>query len=462
MTVVPPRTVTLEIRRHAERAKEGDAHGALSAAGLAMARALGREDERFALVISSPRERARDTAAAIAGRLDETAAVLDVTSDDVLTQEQYDTLRTQEDVARFLGANASARRFAEAQLASWEATAKRVPDNGRGLVITHGGNIELPAVLLAADLGARLGRLPLRYCEGVRAHYLRGRAAALERLGAVPELRRGPTFVPPLSVLHAFGVHAVPTRLSTGRGRTWATADVVLKPAEDEADAEWVATLAATIEQRGFRLARPIPARDGRWVVDGWTAWTRLPGVHSATRWPELLAAAAGFHEAVRNVPRPEVISRQADANRWRVADRIAWGEASADDLQGVTHLAALLEARRPVDLPAQLIHGDLVGNVLFAEGLPPAIIDLSLYWRPAGYSAALVVGDALAWEGAPPDTVRLIGHFDAWPQLLIRAVIFRIVVNELARRAEPWRAHLSDYYAALVDLSLSFARANR
>ena len=455
----PPRAATLEIRRHAERAKERDAHGALSAAGFATARALWREDEHFALVISSPRERARDTAAEITGRVDETAPVLDVASDEVLTQQQYDTLATQEDVARFLGANATARHFAEAQLRHWEATAKRLPDNGRGLVVTHGGNIELPAVLLAADLVARLGRLPLGYCEGVRVHYLYGRAVVLERLGAAPELRRSPTFVPPLSVLRAFGVDEVATRFSTGRGRAWCTGDAVLTPAEDDMEAEWIATLAATIEQKGFRLARPLPARDGRWVVDGWAAWSRLAGEHTTTRWLELLAAAAAFHSAVSDVGRPEFIARKANTDRWGVADKIAWAEATTDELRTVTHVAPLLDARRPVDLPAQLIHGDLVGNVLFAEDMPPAIIDLSLYWRPVGYSAALVVGDALAWEGASPEIVRLIEHFDQWPQLLLRAVIFRIVVNELARRAEPWRADLSDHYAALVDLTLSLVR---
>lgn len=192
MAGVPHRAVTLAIRRHAERANEPDASGALSAAGIAMARALAREDEALALVISSPRDRARDTAAAIAGRVDETASFLDVASDEVLTQEQYDTLLTQEDVARFLSLNASAQRFAEAQLAQWAAIAKRLPDSGRALVVTHGGNIELPSALLAADLGAQLGRLPIGYCDGVRVHYLHGRAVLLERLGAAPELRRSP------------------------------------------------------------------------------------------------------------------------------------------------------------------------------------------------------------------------------------------------------------------------------
>lgn len=103
-------------------------------------------------------------------------------------------------------------------------------------------------------------------------------------------------------------------------------------------------------------------------------------------------------------------------------------------------------------------MHGDLVGNVLFVEGLPPAIIDLSLYWRPVAYSAALVVGDAFAWEDAPPSIIDLIGHFPSWQQLLLRAVIFRMVVNDLARRAELWRNDLTEHYRPLVDRVIELA----
>lgn len=259
---------------------------------------------------------------------------------------------------------------------------------------------------------------------------------------------------PSVRVLTAFGATAQPVVYPMGRGATWAAGEIVLKPVDDEAEATWVATLAASTPERGFRLARPIAASDGRWTVDGWSAWTRLPGEHSTTRWRELLDAAAAFHAAVGHVEKPEFIDRRAD--RWRIADRVAWGELSADALAAATHVGPLLSARRPVSLPGQLVHGDLVGNVLFADGLAPALIDLSLYWRPAAYSAAIVVGDALTWEGASNETIRLIDHVPEWPQLLLRAVLFRIVVNELARRAEPARADLSGEYDRVVALALS------
>jgi uncharacterized protein (TIGR02569 family) len=231
---------------------------------------------------------------------------------------------------------------------------------------------------------------------------------------------------------------------------------VVLKPVDDEAEANWIANLAANVEQDGFRVARPIATLDGRWIIDGWSAWTRVKGEHSTTRWHEVLAAATAFHAAVADVPKPEFIERRQD--RWRTADRVAWGELPWEEFDDVAHVRRLIVARRPVRLPSQLVHGDLVGNVLFANGMPPAILDLSLYWRPVGYSAALVIGDAIAWEGAGRPIVSHIEHFSEWQQLLLRAVIFRIVVSHLARRAMPSRKDLSEHYRPIVDLAVSLA----
>jgi len=40
-------------------------------------------------------------------------------------------------------------------------------------------------------------------------------------------------------------------------------------------------------------------------------------------------------------------------------------------------------------------------GNVLFADASPPAVIDFSPYWRPAGLALAVAAVDALMWGGA-------------------------------------------------------------
>lgn len=52
-------------------------------------------------------------------------------------------------------------------------------------------------------------------------------------------------------------------------------------------------------------------------------------------------------------------------------------------------------------------MHRDLTGNVLFSRSLPPAVIDISPYWRPPAYAEGVVVADALCWheaDGSLPD----------------------------------------------------------
>lgn len=69
-------------------------------------------------------------------------------------------------------------------------------------------------------------------------------------------------------------------------------------------------------------------------------------------------------------------------------------------------------------------MHGDLLGNVLFAAGLPPAVIDISPYWRPPEYAEAIVVADALCWYGATPT---LLTEAGVAPAAVARALLFRM-----------------------------------
>lgn len=149
-----------------------------------MARRLRPAGGGFALVISSPRERARDTALAVADRVDEIATILDVSPDEVLTQTQYDRLRSQEAVAGLLRTSAPTGRFAEDQLSFWQSVARPLASGESAPLVTHGGNIELAAVRLAARLGTRVDPLPLSFCEGVRVRFEQSEPVALERLSA--------------------------------------------------------------------------------------------------------------------------------------------------------------------------------------------------------------------------------------------------------------------------------------
>jgi uncharacterized protein (TIGR02569 family) len=269
---------------------------------------------------------------------------------------------------------------------------------------------------------------------------------------------------PPPAILAAFGVAgARPVALGGGQGTSWVAGDVVLKPAElDQDELTWQAQVLGRIPWLGFRLARPWLAASGSLCVDGWCATEYVSGQHEPRRWAEIIAVGERFHAALRGIPRPSFLDRRS--SRWAISDRVAWGELPASDLPHVRHLRQLTSALRPVTAPSQLIHGDLTGNVLFDGQQPPAIIDFSPYWRPTAYASAIVIADALVWEGADIKVLEAVRHIDDFGQYLIRALIFRAVTDGILGQEQsagspaeddPWApaVHLACQLAAPHDL---------
>jgi uncharacterized protein (TIGR02569 family) len=205
---------------------------------------------------------------------------------------------------------------------------------------------------------------------------------------------------PPPSALEAFDASGPLVPLEGGQGSAWRSGNAVLKLLDLSEEAlAWQAEVFASISCDGFRISHPLRGADGALVVDGWCAWEAVAGRHQERRWADVIAVGERFHAALATVPRPEFITLRTDP--WAIRDRVAWGELSASDFAYVKHLTRLASALKPVAARSQLIHGDLTGNVLFDDRLPPAVIDLAPYWRPTAFASAIVVADALVWEGA-------------------------------------------------------------
>ncbi len=249
----------------------------------------------------------------------------------------------------------------------------------------------------------------------------------------------------PDRVLAAFGVAGVvPVRLPGGQGTTWRAGPVVLKPADSVRAGRWLAEVYDGLAGPGFRVPPPVRAVNGDWVALGWTCWQWVPGAAAdwsgvSPRWPELIAASRALHAALASVPVPPW--RAAEENRWLIGDQVAWGERdpgpllgpAAGELAGQVRL--LLAGLRPVRLPSQLVHADLAGNVLFADGSPPAVIDFSPLVRPAGLPLAVAAVDALQWHQALPEVLGQLADEPELDQLLARALIYRHV-TEIVRHA--------------------------
>ena len=170
----------LEIRRHAERSDRGNEQSALSPAGRTMAQSLGKASPGFALVLSSPLPRAKETAQLIASRLDAVEAGFLPEMGGVIGDRIFGEMRTLADWADVLREREDARKFATEQLATWARVAMRVADKDRVLAISHGGIIELPAITLAQRLRTPLSGASFGYCEGVVVTYAKGAPTKIE------------------------------------------------------------------------------------------------------------------------------------------------------------------------------------------------------------------------------------------------------------------------------------------
>jgi uncharacterized protein (TIGR02569 family) len=256
-------------------------------------------------------------------------------------------------------------------------------------------------------------------------------------------------------VLAAFGVAGCPVaRLAGGQGTSWRAGGAVFKPAEqDPAELEWLAAVYSQVQGAGFRIARQRRAVTGAVCAGGWCATDFVAGQHASDRWADAIRAGEELQAALAGLPRPAFLDRRESP--WVTGDRVAWGELPVAHFAHVRHVHQLAAATRPVAAPSQLIHGDLGGNVLYHDVLPPAVIDFSPYWRPAAFAAAIVVADALVWEGADRSILAAVRHIGDFGQYLLRALIYRAVTESILGKPNPGTAgSYHDHYAPAVDLA--------
>ncbi|MCV7175202.1 TIGR02569 family protein [Mycolicibacterium sphagni] len=260
---------------------------------------------------------------------------------------------------------------------------------------------------------------------------------------------------PPEHVLAAFGLKGNdPEPLGGGWEGGFKCGEVVLSVIADHARAAWSAKARETLFIDGVRLARPVRSTDGRYVVSGWRADTFVAGTPEP-RHDEVVSAGVRLHEATAKLERPRFLTQApvapwSDVDVFIAADRAAWEErplhslppgamvapGSADGERSVELINQLAGLRKPTKSPSQLVHGDLYGTVLFAGTAAPGITDITPYWRPASWAAGVVVVDALAWGEADDGLIERWDALPEWPQMLLRALIFRLAVHALHPRS--------------------------
>jgi uncharacterized protein (TIGR02569 family) len=240
---------------------------------------------------------------------------------------------------------------------------------------------------------------------------------------------------PSLLAVRAFGVRQDRLRrLPGGQGQAWSDGRLVLKPVGFAPEHSWVCEVYAAWDDGDVRVPEPVAPRrfDGvRWSADGWGAHVFVTG--RETELPREVAlvkeASDAFHRYVADLPRPHFIELRDDP--WSFGDRVAWeGAEPAGDAEHLTVIERLRGHLASVKDPAQVIHGDILPNVLLSDGLPPAVIDWPPYFRPAGLARAIAATDAVTFRSAPLSLLDEWRYGEDWSQLLVRALLFRLATT--------------------------------
>lgn len=262
---------------------------------------------------------------------------------------------------------------------------------------------------------------------------------------------------PPDHVVAAFGLQGVPKLLDLPGRSGWRCGDIVVSTIADHARAAWSAKVRETLTVDGIRCARPVRSTDGRYVVSGWRADTFISG-SVEPRHDEVVLAGVRLHEEMASLERPRFLTQApgvqwtdvTDVDVFTIADRAAWEDRplhsvsvpsllssrSDDAVRCWDLITQLARLRRPTQSPAQLVHGDLYNTVVFIGADAPGITDIIPYWRPASWAAGVVVVDALSWGEADEDVIQRWDTLPEWPQMMLRAMIFRLAVHLLHPRS--------------------------
>lgn len=225
---------------------------------------------------------------------------------------------------------------------------------------------------------------------------------------------------------------------------------LALKRVSDAAEADWAQrALDAIAPGRDVCRPRPVAARDGRFVVDGWIATEFVPDLRPlAPDWPAVIDAGRRFHRITASLVPPAAMLA-ARTHRWARGERHAFGEETVPLPPAAAGLDRDLARRcRPDPRTVQFVHVDLSPNVFLDPGGTAVVLDVAVGARTPGYASAVVVADALVWHDADPALIGALAPDGDPVALVARALRFRLATDVLAAAADPDATFTAGRYA--------------
>lgn len=228
-------------------------------------------------------------------------------------------------------------------------------------------------------------------------------------------------------LVKAFGGSEDPSPLSGGQNTNYIAGNIVFKPSDNTEFSNWMAELfESLLDNPDVRFPRPIKSVNGLWIEQGYVAWTFLEGKHIKGEYNKKVPASVAFHKLLKDIPKPEFIGTAQSS--WSTGDLVAWQKLEFKyDPEFMDLYNRIKPHLHTLNMPFQLVHGDLSGNFLIDQNLPPAIIDFSPAWAPNGFAEGIMFADTVAWEGADLKDLEIFKIIPNFEQFAWRGILRRI-----------------------------------
>lgn len=225
-----------------------------------------------------------------------------------------------------------------------------------------------------------------------------------------------------------FSSHQKIEKLKGGQEQAIKAGHLVLKPVDDEDEYLWIADVLNNLDTTNINIAKPVLSLHGNYIEDGFGATEFFSNIGHTYDIDLGLRLCRQLSERLKHITKPSFLFENLN-NPWKKAHYLAWNEISLSNLPN--ELLFLINLRKPLDFPNQLIHTDLTGNILIDKNGSTCIIDFTPSFFPKEYAEAIMIVDYVSWHNAPLSMINkmnlpeLISH-----QFILRALIFRMSVS--------------------------------
>ena len=162
----------VQVRRHSLTKKEETRGSHLSQEGVELARATAAGMGTFDLVIASKAPRTVETALAMGFSVEDVISYPDVTDGTGIDfHAWWEWPAPFDEVAAIFDRNERAARAGASIADAWSGIAESVKEDGRALVVSHGGVMEVGLVAAITDADRSDWGAPFQQCDGFELDY---------------------------------------------------------------------------------------------------------------------------------------------------------------------------------------------------------------------------------------------------------------------------------------------------